>query len=70
MLLKMQLMHNGWFNKERLEMKQTIILKMHLMLNVTFLPGFTSTMDIPIIQVEWIDNGNSLIRRYSPLMIS
>ena len=69
-LTKMKLMLNGWVNKERQEMEQLVRLKMHLMLNVPFLPGIPNTVAIPTIQDERLDNGNNLIRRQFPLMIS
>ena len=48
----------------------TYASEMQLMLNVPFLPGIPNTVAIPTIQDERLDNGNNLIRRQFPLMIS
>ena len=70
MLLKMQLVLNVWVNEERHEMKQLVILKVQLMLNIPFLTGVPNNVAIPIIQAEWLANTNNLIHGQSPLMIS
>ena len=51
-------------------MKQLVLLKMQMILNVHFLPGVTNTVAKPTIQYEWIDNGKTLICRQLTLMIS
>ena len=45
-------------------------MKMQMMLNAPFLPGFTNTVAIPAIQVEYLDSSKTFIRIHFSFMIS